>query len=126
MNLILGVGSLSVTTLVFAWAYGAHLRPVPARWTQTPLSMLLCVGLVELAAFGIGFVVLTALNPGETLASLSVVDAVVTAALATAAILFTKRLMAPAYQRPSADVIHLVPPMAPRPVSGGRKRARAA
>jgi len=124
MNLSLGVGTLAVATLVFAWAYGAHRRPQPAAWTRTILSMLLCVALVESYALGSGFILIAAVNPATLIDASNLVELPVAGALALLAVLAVPRLMAPGRTRPSADILQMTPPQPPRPVSG-RARRRA-
>jgi len=125
MNLSLGVGTLAVTTLVFAWAYGAHRRTQPAAWTKTILSMLLCVALVESSAIGIGIVILAAFEPATLFSTSNLAELPIAGALVLLTAFATPRLMAPGRTRPSADVIQLTPPQAPRPVSGGARRRAA-
>lgn len=126
MNLVLGVGTLSLTALLFGWAFGAHRRPVPARWTQTPASMLMCVALVELFALGVGFLLMSGLSPIETVTTVEPVSAIAAAVLLGASVFLTPRFVATGRVRQSADIIPLnpmTPPVAPRPVSGTRRRA---
>lgn len=43
MYAMLGVGLLSVTALVFAWAYGQFLRPQPKAWTRGDVAAVAIV-----------------------------------------------------------------------------------
>ncbi|SFD99367.1 hypothetical protein SAMN04488523_104164 [Sulfitobacter brevis] len=97
MNIVLGIGTLAVTALLFAYAYGAHRRPVPSRWTRVPaLSMLTCVAFTLMGPVGLGFLVTAALSPARELATTSVIGLVIAAALALMAVISCPLLVRPA------------------------------
>lgn len=108
MDILLGLGTLAVTCLLLSFAYGAHRRHTPARWTRLPgLSMLTCVALTLLGPVGIGFLAKAAIAPGQELASLGLVSVGVTAALVAIAVIASPILIRPALHA-SADKDHLV------------------
>lgn len=97
MNILLGVGVLAATVMLFCWTYGAHRRPQRAAWADWPgCSMLACVGFTILGPIGVGFVIKGLLNP---LADLAQVDLV--SALACLAIVAVSALASPVLIRPA-------------------------
>ena len=97
MNILLGVGVLAATALLFAFAYGAHLRPVPARWTRWPgTSMLVCVVLTTAGPTGLGLLIKGLINPIADLAQMALIEIVVVATISALAVMMVPVLMLPA------------------------------
>ena len=67
MYFALGVSLLSAAAILFAWAYAAHRRPVPARWTGREfLSSGICIVITALLPIGGGSVAVAVLDPVGT------------------------------------------------------------
>lgn len=108
MDILLGLSTLAATSLLLSFAYGAHRRQTPAKWTRLPgLSMLVCVALTLMGPVGIGFLAKAAFMPSQELASLGFVSLVLTAALVAIAVVASPILIRPAL-RASSGVIHPV------------------
>tara|TARA_R110002049_G_scaffold23781_4_gene84535 strand:+ start:37797 stop:38150 length:354 start_codon:yes stop_codon:yes gene_type:complete len=88
MDILLGVGTLAVTALIFAWGFAAHRRSKPAGWTRMPGgSMLFCVAMTLALPIGIGFLIKAVAAPSAQLAGLGLAPVAVVAALVALAIL---------------------------------------
>ena len=71
MYFALGVGLLAAAALLFAWAYAAHRRPVPARWTGREfLSSGICIVITAVLPVGCGYLAVAVLDPAGTVRSL--------------------------------------------------------
>lgn len=115
MDILLGLGVLSASTLLFAAGFAAHRRPVPARWTRLPgLSMLFCVTLTMMAPVGLGFLVKAALTP-QTFTAGTVMWFLPVAALAAAALVFTPVLIRSVRKAGTAPVAPASQPLAVEP-----------
>ncbi len=102
MDIVLGLSAASVTVLMFCWAYSAHRRAEPARWTRLPgLSMLICVVLTMLGPLSLGLFVRAALAPGRAVDSFSLEAALVALALMALAVLIGPVMLRSA-RRPAA------------------------
>lgn len=61
MTFLLGVGLLSASIVLYAWAFGFYRRPNPPRWTENDwITMALTIGVTFIMPLGAG-IVLTAL-----------------------------------------------------------------
>lgn len=99
MDILLGVGVLAATCLLFALGYGGHRRTVPAGWTKWPgASMLISVALVLMGPVGLGFLVKAATMPAYEMATLSLTGLAIVAALVVLAVVCTPLLMSSARQ----------------------------
>ncbi len=100
MDILLGVGTLSATVLLFSWAFGAHRRPDRAAWVSWPgASMLVCVALTLLAPVGLGFIIRGALHPLTDLTRITVLEAVCVAGLLFLAVTVSPFLIRPGLRR---------------------------
>lgn len=87
---------LSVTWVLWTWAYAAHRRPDPAAWTRNgAASTVIVLVVVALLPIGFGCLFATGLAPMETLAEQTLASAVATLAAPVLAILVTPRLRRP-------------------------------
>ena len=110
MDVLLGLSTAAATSLLLAFAYGAHRRPIPAKWTTMPgLSMLVCVALTLMAPVSLGFFVKAAISPMQEFATLGFFSLAVTASLVAVAVVASPILIRPALRKtqaagqPSAD-----------------------
>lgn len=103
MDILLGLGTLAVTALLLSFAYGAHRKAVPAKWTRLPgLSMMICVALTLMGPVGLGFLIKAALAPMAELASLSIFSVVITGVLVALAVMASPLLIRPALHKSGA------------------------
>lgn len=87
---------LSVTWVLWTWAYAAHRRPVPAAWTRNgAASTAIVLVIVALLPIGFGLLFATGLSPMATLAAQTPASAVATLAAPVLAGLATPRLRRP-------------------------------
>ena len=64
MNIVIGVVLCSAASILFAWGYAQHRRPVPAHWTRHgTLSSGLVLLVVGLLPAGLGPILYSVLNP---------------------------------------------------------------
>ena len=90
---------LSVTWIIWIWAYSAHRRPEPLAWTRlSAASIAVLLVVVCLLPVGIGYLAVALMSPLETLGDLGVVRAALAAAAPLVAVLATPRLLAPMRQ----------------------------
>lgn len=102
MDILLGLSTLAATSLLLSFAYGAHRRAIPAKWTALPgLSMLTCVMLTLAGPVGFGFLIKGALQPLQELSSLSVSAVILTALLVALAVVASPLLIRPALRKSS-------------------------
>lgn len=72
MTLVVGVGLLAATVIIYCWAFAQHRRAVPAAWTRIDsLSTGICLVLVTTLAAGICFLIAGLIAPRETLAGMT-------------------------------------------------------
>ncbi|WP_067296909.1 hypothetical protein [Sulfitobacter sp. EhC04] len=112
MDIILGLSAASVTVLMFCWAYSAHRRAIPARWTLLPgLSMLTCVVLTMLGPLSLGLFVRAALAPGRVIETFNLEAAVVALVLMALAVFIGPALFRRAQRSapPTAQNLNAVP-----------------
>ncbi|QFT59014.1 hypothetical protein FIU94_09260 [Sulfitobacter sp. THAF37] len=111
MDIVLGLSVASVTVLLFCWAYGAHRRAVPARWTAWPgASMLTCVALTMLAPLSLGLFVRAAFAPGRVIGTFDWAPALVCIALMALAAIIGPVLFRSARRSPQAVALNTASP----------------
>jgi hypothetical protein len=103
MDILLGVGTASVTAIMFCWVYGAHRKPVPAGWTRWPgASMLVCVAMTLLFPLSIGLLIKAALHPVAEIIALDLSGWLIIAGATVAALVLCPVLIRPALREKSA------------------------
>jgi hypothetical protein len=123
MTLLVGVGLVVLPSLLYAWAYGACRRPVPAAWTRYSwISSGIVIAVVCTLPLGIGFLMLALMYPGETLASLDALSIGGSVGLAFLGVIGVPMLSAPG--RVVAAQGARVVQMPPRTPSGRTPGAR--
>lgn len=87
---------LSVTWVLWTWAYAAHRRPVPLAWTRNgAASTAIVLLVVALLPLGLGSLFAAGVAPMEALREQTLASAVATLTAPVLAILVTPRLRRP-------------------------------
>lgn len=106
MYLAVSSVTLSVTWLIWIWAYSAHRRPEPLAWTRhNAASIAVLLGVIGMLPVGIGYLAVALISPLETLRGLSVAEAALVLGLPLLTGLATPRLLAPMRRTPAVDPI---------------------
>jgi hypothetical protein len=124
MYLALGVGLLSAAVLLFVWAYAAHRRRVPARWTGREfLSSGICIVITGLLPIGGGYLAVAVMHPLGTIRSLGAASFVLLVVSVVACWVLIPRLLKSVPS--AASTPGSAPPRSPKPrlTSGPRQAA---
>ena len=127
MDLTMGVGLSCATVIAIAWAYGAHRRPDPARWTtRGALSSLFTVAATILFATSLGFLISGLIDPVASFAELGPLSLAVILGAPVLAWFAVPRLAAPARAHHPISVAPLHPAPGNLPHSPGKPGKKAA
>jgi hypothetical protein len=99
MHVLVASLILSVTWMIWIWAYAAHRRPEPLAWTRYSVaSIAVLLVVVCLLPMGIGYLAVALMSPLEMLGDLGIAQAALVVGTPLLAVFATPRLLAPMRQ----------------------------